>query len=276
MGEQMCTVRPGSHADPAPGQVLQPRDGAAKRAARRTRHSRREAGGGGLKPRLVFAVAVLMMAAPASAQGQPGARAPTGSLIPRRVAEVYGETKLAARLSLRQFGVCVVKRRMKGALSLIDMPVDSAQYRKAISDIVSDECLASGELTFPYDLLRGQIFETLYLDQLDRFRKPDFTGVPSFNYAKAYSRPLTETAQNIIGLGVVGDCVARTVPMEAHNFLRSFPGTKLEDQALAAVVKQLPGCLPPRQTFRFSRSIIRGAVAEAIYRLSSQQVGVGR
>jgi len=39
----------------------------------------------------------------------------------------------------------------------------------------------------------------------------------------------------------------------------------------AVVAKELPGCVPPKQTFRFQRSIIRAAIAEALYRLSTER-----
>jgi hypothetical protein len=215
------------------------------------------------------AVLLTALAAGASlAQSRGGGTSETGTLITRRPAEIHGETQLHPRLALEQFAACVIRRTPAASQRAIDLPVDTGEFDRTIRRLA--ECLAAGGLKLPRPLLRGAIFEALYLRDFGRDAKPDFKSVPTFNYAQGYTRPLSPAAQDAVGLAVVADCVARTSPVAAHELVTSIPGSPLEDRAMGAVARQLPGCVPPQRTFRFSRSVVRGAMAEALYRLSSQ------
>ena len=223
---------------------------------------------------LILCVAALAPSV-AIAQSQPGGSSETGTLITSRPAEVRGESRLDARLTLRQFGSCTLRRTPQVALQVVNLPVDVPDFDKTIRRIASEDCLVAGDLHMPPSLLRGSLFEALYLRDFGRAVAPALKGVPSFDYARGYSRPLSAVAQNTIGLAVVADCVARTSPISAHEFITSLPGSPLEDRAFTVVGRLLPGCVPPQQTFKFSRSVVRSSVAEAMYRLSSVARGQG-
>ena len=223
---------------------------------------------------LILCVATLVPSV-AMAQSQPGGSSETGTLITSRPAEIRGATKVDARLTLRQFGNCTLRRTPQVAVQVINLPVDEAEFDKTIRRIASEDCLVDGDLHMPPSLLRGALFEALYLRDFGRAVAPALKGVPSFDYAQGYSRPLSPAAQNAIGLAVVADCVARTSPIAAHEFITSLPGSKLEDRAFTVVGRLLPGCVPPNQTFKFSRSVVRSSVAEAMYRLSGVARGQG-
>ncbi len=206
----------------------------------------------------------------ASAQSGPGETLDTGSLIKRgNPAEIRGESTTAARLTLKEFGMCTVQRRPARALAVIDLPVDTAEASRAIRGLASEDCLADGELRMSQSLLRGAIFEALYLREFGRDAKFNLQKAPAFDYAAGYSRPLSPQAIQSVGLAIVGDCVARTAHGAARELIASIPGSALEGSAIAVVARHLPGCVPPRQTFRFSRTIIRSSMAEALYRLST-------
>jgi hypothetical protein len=211
----------------------------------------------------------LLMASPAFSQSQPGASPETGTLIRRDPAQIRGETTFAARMTLKEFGTCTVGRAPKVALAVVDLPYGTAAFDRALHRIADAECLSAGELVIPPYLMRGAIFEALYLREFGRGANPDVKSSPSFDYIAGYERPVSADAANTIALAIVGDCVTRTVPLAAHRLLTSLPGSQLESDSIAAIAHELPGCVPPKQTFRFQRSIIRAAVAEALYRLSS-------
>ena len=204
----------------------------------------------------------------ASAQSQAGATSETGTLITRRLAQVRGETTLEARKTLREFGGCVVGKRLGASEALIDQAVDSKQYRQKMYALVDEECFSSGEMTVPQELLRGAVFEALYLREFSHGPNSNLKSASSFDYFAPYSRPYSEEAQNTVGLAVVADCAVRTSPVAAHALLTSVPGSPQEDRTIGELARILPGCVPPGRTFHFSRSIIRGSVAEAMLRLS--------
>jgi hypothetical protein len=206
-------------------------------------------------------------------QSQPGATAETGSLINRRdPAQIRGETTLAARMTLREFGNCTVRRSPNATLAVVNLPFGTRAFDKAIHQVAQDECLSDGMLVIPQYLMRGAIFEALYLLEFGRDANPNpnLKSAPSFDYTTGYQRPVGPEAANAIALAVVGDCVVRTVPAASHRLLTSLPGSQLESDSISTIAHELPGCVPPNQTFHFQKSIIRAALAEAMYRLSNQ------
>ena len=217
---------------------------------------------------VVLSLAMLWSGA-ALAQSQPGGTSETGTLINRGAAQIHGESRADARLTSKRFGECSVARAPVAVLNLIDLPVDTKDYERKMFRVVDDECLSVGELRLPWQIIRGAIFEALYVKEFGRAAPQSLKDVAIFDYASAYSRPLSQQAQSVVGLAFVGDCVARTAPVASHEFLTSIPGSGLEDRAFAVVARILPGCIPPNQTFKFSRSVVRSPIAEAMYRLSS-------
>lgn len=204
----------------------------------------------------------------AAAQSQPGGTGETGTFANRRAAQIQGESRADARLTSKRFGECSVARAPVAAVQLVDAPVDGPDYNRLIKRVIVDDCLSVGELTLPHQVIRGSLFEALYIKEFGRRTPTSLKGVPTFDYSSGYSRPLSAEAQNVIGLAVVGDCVARTAPVAVHELITSIPGSGVEDRAVAVVARLLPGCIPPRQTYKFSRSVIRASMAEAMYRLS--------
>jgi hypothetical protein len=221
----------------------------------------------------VIGLSFALMASAAQSQSQMGATPETGSLIRRDPAQIRGETAFAARMTLKEFGTCTVGRSAKAALAVVDLPYGTSAFVKAINRLADVECLSSGTLIIPPYLMRGALFEALYLREFGRNANPNVKSAPSYDYMAGYDRPVEPDAANTIALAIVGDCVTRTVPLASHQLLTSIPGSQLESDSIAAVAKELPGCVPPRQTFRYQRSIIRAAVAEALYRLSTERQG---
>lgn len=218
---------------------------------------------------IIAAVVVIAAAATeASAQSQPGATSETGTLIRRPLAQVHGETTLDARKTLREFGICTVNRHPGAAEQVIDEPVDAQDFRRKLTQVADEECFSNGELQMPAELLRAAIFEAMYLREFTEGPVDALKAAPSFDYSKPYQRPLSDDAANTVGLAIVADCITRTTPAAARDLVTSMPGSPSEDRAIGVLARQLPGCVPPNKTFRFSRSAIRGSVAEALLRLS--------
>lgn len=232
-----------------------------------------------LRLSIIAAILTVCMPSAAPAQSQPGSTSETGTLINRPLAQVHGETTLDARKTLREFGICTVNRHPGQAEEVINEPVDAKDFNRKLSQIADEECFSSGELQMPPELLRAAMFEAMYLREFTAGPVDGLKSAPSFDYSQHYQRPLSDEAANTIGLAIVGDCVTRTAPSAARNLMTSMPGSPAEDLAIGVLSKQLPGCVPPNKTFRFSRSAIRGSVAEALLRLSRlthQQASVAK
>lgn len=213
--------------------------------------------------RLVSAgLALICAAAPALAQE-------TGTLITRRPASVEFDTREGARNTMRQFGDCTVARSRISAKRLIDSPADSPEYERRVKFITKEECLGAGTLVFPFTVLRGALFEALYRNEFGRSGPADFAATPAFDYRGGYSGALSPLAASTVAIGRFGDCVARADGAAARDMLLSQPETTDEKAALKRIKPKLSGCVVQGQTTKFSPSMLRSAIAEGMYRLST-------
>jgi len=196
----------------------------------------------------------------------------TGSLITHRSAEIDARGADAARRTMDAFMACLVSRYTGRAQALTQLPVDSEQYQRVsrnMFDSYSDECLAgSGRLSFSDNLFRGGLFQALYQREFEGRGPNDFSAVASTGYRQLYGETLSAEARSALALEQFGECVARADAAGAQNFLRQVSGSAGERAAIDGLRTIFAGCIPQDSTIRFSASVLKGAVAEGIYRLS--------
>ena len=199
----------------------------------------------------------------------------TGALPIRAApqARIEGESLPAARAATHQFGICVVKKYRARAKQVLDIPVDDPAFRKELTSLATSDCLADGQLALPPLILRGAIFEALYSAEFGRDFAADLSKTPPFDYAGRYDRPLSDFASTALGLAAAADCAARSDPAAARLMVKSSPDSPDEDLAMSVVANKLGACIPKGESFRFSRSMVRAALAEVVYRLSQQSRG---
>lgn len=218
-----------------------------------------------MKMLLKFAAgAALLVASPGFAQE-------TGTLVQHRAAQVDGRGQDAARATMEAFAACLVSRASGRAALLADVPVDSPRYEQrflSLVDLEDEICLSSGDLSFSNSLFRGALFQALY-DREFRGRGPtDFSGVTDTGYRQLYATPLSDTARTAIALEQFGECVSRADAAGVQMFLLQRPGAAKEKESIAVLMPKFGACIPKDNTIRFSPSILKGALAEGIYRLS--------
>jgi hypothetical protein len=210
----------------------------------------------------------------ALATGGPAWAQETGTLITHKSAEIDGRGRDAARATMEAFAACTVSRFTGRAEALADVPVDSPRYERLFRnmyDSYGDECLSGmegGTLSFSSGLFRGALFQALYEREFKRDAPTDFSAVTDTGYLQLYSSPLSAEARTALALERFGECVARADARGVQKLLRQRPGSSDEDQAINALRPTFAACIPRDQTIRFSPSILKGAVAEGIYRLS--------
>lgn len=210
----------------------------------------------------------------ALAAGAPASAQETGTLITHKSAEIDGRGRDAARATMEAFAACTVSRYTGRAQALADVPVDSTRYERLFRnmfDSYGDECLSGmegGRLSFSSGLFRGALFQALYEREFKENAPTDFSAVTDTGYLQLYSSPLSAEARTALALERFGECVSRADPLGVRKLLRQRPGSSDEDEAINALRPKFAACIPRDQTIRFSPSILKGAVAEGIYRLS--------
>lgn len=218
--------------------------------------------------RLAAAIIMVASGCPGWAQSTAGSSPETGSLISRRAAQIGGTTKTDARRTTRDFGVCVLKRFPKYGERLAEEPVHTAEYNKLLNRVTIDDCLSHGELTIPWNVVRTAIIEALYLDRYGRSGPTDFSQVPPIDYLAGYPAELAGNARTVVALSRFGDCVSRKDAVNARALAVSIPGSADETQRFRFLSPSFNGCVVQGEKLTFSRSVIRGAVSEGLYRLS--------
>lgn len=196
----------------------------------------------------------------------------TGTLITHRAAQMDTTGAKSARLTLKQYGACVLDRYKGRAARLMQIAVDSDEYRRLSRAVIEgdgDECLSGGELSFGVPLFHGALFEAAYLRDF-RFDAPDT--VPAdvdSGYQALYMSPYSSAARNAISLEQFGECVVRADTKGARALLLSDPSRPSEQQAFAQLAPSFGGCVVKGETIELSKVVVRGAVAEGLYRLST-------
>ena len=215
----------------------------------------------------------IMLALPAVAAAQTVSAAIPSRLNPRDPAVIYGEDLGSAEQAVTQFGICTLNRDRNEVQALLDLPVDSRRYDSRLRGVVSEDCLAEGSIVIPPEILRGSLFEALYLEKYRRFDPP--LAQVRYDYAAGYNKPLSKSAAAALSLVSVGDCVVRAQPAASRNFILNASTTAVGSRALALIISALPPCVFQGHQVHFSRPIVRAAVAEALYRLTSQAAKAG-
>ncbi len=221
-----------------------------------------------LKTLTALAVALATPAVPAMAQSSMGSSPESGSLITRRSAQINGRTTTDARRTTRDYGACVLKRFPKYGERVALEPVHTEEYEKLLKRMVIDDCLSLGELSFPLNVVRSAVIEALYVNQYGRSGPTDFSQVPPVDYLAGYPAELPANARTIVALAKFGDCVSRKDSENARALAVSIPGSPDETQRFRFLSPTFNGCVVQGEKLTFSKSVIRGAVAEGLYRLS--------
>ena len=220
-----------------------------------------------LLKRTMLTFAALGVLAPATVTAQE-----TGTLITNRSAEIDARGRDAARRTMDAFTACLVSRYSGRAQALTRLPIDSPQYDRVarnMFDTIGDECLSgSGQLSFSDALFRAGIFQALYAREFGDNGPTDFSAVASTGYRQLYGEELSPHVRQALALEQFGECVARADAAGVRNLLAQHPGSAGETAAINALRPSLAGCIPQDNTITFSASILRGALAEGIYRLS--------
>lgn len=221
-----------------------------------------------LKKFMAVAVAIAVPVYPGLAQSSMGSSPESGSLITRRAAQISGKTTTDARRTTRDYGVCVLKRFPKYGERLALEPVHTDEYDKLLKRMVIDDCLSLGELSFPLNVVRSAVIEALYFNEYGRSGPTDFSQVPPIDYLAGYPAELPGNARTTLALAKFGDCVSRKDSMNARALAVSIPGSADETQRFRFLSPSFNGCVVQGEKLTFSKSVIRGAVSEGLYRLS--------
>ncbi len=211
------------------------------------------------------ALPIVVLAIAVSAMSPAAASAQTGTLINNHPAEVRDgddRDQNAARRITNDFGQCVVHKYGRLAERSVAGSA-SASSARLMTSLATPECLTHGELHMPQTLMRGAIFRALYIRNYGRVA-PVGQRV-AVDYV-AGMIPGDGLSQQMAGLLPIASCVAQANPEASRAFVLANVATTAEQAAITALRPALANCLPAQLTIRFSKAVLQGMLAEALYR----------
>jgi hypothetical protein len=203
-------------------------------------------------------------AAPAAAQS----RIDDG---PGRAADISQDSRQSEAESQRvmnAYARCVLVRSRRAVLRFLAAPPGSPEARRLGGRIATSDCLSGGMLVFQSHLFRGALFEALYMADFRGRAAADFAAAPRIAYA-VDSAPASTLQAGMLTLHEFADCVVRAAPAQARALILSDVTTREEVQAFRSLGATFNSCLVRGAEVRFSRPVLRGLIAESLYRLTA-------
>lgn len=129
------------------------------------------------------------------------------------------------------------------------------------------------QLRFKLNLVRSALFELLWTKEFAKARDVEsFADVGPVAYAKV-AEPASPLGAAYALSMTIGDCVVRAAPAGARTLLAAPIGSNAERAAMKSIIPVLGSCTPAGQNMTLSYSIVRGMIAEPLYRLSKAKLG---
>ncbi|TPE61026.1 hypothetical protein FJQ54_08975 [Sandaracinobacter neustonicus] len=193
----------------------------------------------------------------------------TGSLIRRAPAQIptgSGSDAERARRATAAFAECLVDRSRGRVEKYLASFPGTAEARDIGRKLADSDCLSSGGLKFQEQVMRALFYQILYNKTFRDKELPDFSTVPPLDYSAGAP---VGVASNEIALRNFADCVTRANPSDARTLTLSNTASDGEKRAFDAMMPSFSACLPQDRTIEFSKTILKGLVAETLYRLST-------
>jgi hypothetical protein len=198
------------------------------------------------------------------------------------------------------FGDCVVNKHRVEAEQFV-----AADTRKEVDALIpqvfDDECLSNEadarngdiRLALPRDIAKFAIADALVRRQIANIDPATLSKAPRLTYVApelasflpqtnktptakqmAAAEEAFKKAEVDVAFEVYGDCVVRENPAAAKQLLTSPVASAYEAAAFGALMPAFSGCLPKNQQFTATKSMLRGTVALAYYRLANVSKGL--
>lgn len=199
------------------------------------------------------------------------AAAQPGEVIPVYPGGVVG--RMEAERAMAAYSRCIVDRpsldrRVERYLRLLPEEMPRRIDRMPADRTCVPLALGGGtQMRYQHDLFRLALFSALY--QRDFGATPpsfDLASLPPLRLSDEFDRP-SEIPDSVRAFRAVGDCVARADADSVHALLVTRIGSDDERNALGRVMPALANCLPAERQARFSRTMLRGILAEALHKL---------
>jgi hypothetical protein len=191
--------------------------------------------------------------------------------------EMEGEKAMA------EFAQCVVRSnsREKKALAYLQIPESDPALHHAGYQIARSDCARRGaQMRFKETLFSRSLYTALYQKYYRATPPADDLNIAPADYRSEFTVTKIPVGDAQLALRTFGDCATKQNPKAVHDFVLSDLRSEAEKATVSKVVESLQQCLELDMTLKFSRTILKGLVAESLYKARKRDVrtvaGVGQ
>ena len=176
-----------------------------------------------------------------------------------------------AEQAMEKFSSCLLREpaRQHAAMEYLQIPNGDPEQGKRGAALTKRGCVPdrTRQMRFQPALFRYSLFSSLYQKYFSKVEPNDFDKIGSLNFSAEFNQARAPISEFELAVRGFGDCVARRNPKYAHTLLMADVRSNIEKNAISSLMPDLSACLSDGVELKFSRTVIRGILAEAMYKL---------
>ncbi len=184
-----------------------------------------------------------------------------------------------AEQTMRDFARCVVnnKKREAKAIEFLRVPDNDPRQMVLGKEIAVGGCAPPGsQMRFQPDLFSRSVYTALYRKYYSKTQPSSANWTEPTDYQSEYAVMTTPVSKVQLALRAFADCTASGDLAAAHRFAVSEMRGDEEKAALPGVMVHMQKCLPEGTQLRFSRTVLKGLVAESLYKMHQRSRSVAQ
>ncbi len=221
-----------------------------------------------------YVLALLAAVSASGATAQRRSEMETGSIIPiPERARIPVDAKLTeddrGRVAMEAFARCTVDRKAMQVGKIISLPANRISM-DVWGRLADSECLAGGQLAFKPAVLRGALFTELYRRREQDVARGKAWTLPVVPFDD--QAPIAADDPDPVNTALLSfaACVVAGDPDHAKVMVLMPNASAAQNAATSALRPSLGRCLTAGNTVKLSKTILEGALGEALYRGSSR------
>jgi hypothetical protein len=180
--------------------------------------------------------------------------------------------KVSAETDMANFSSCVVSLNRPDLVAYLRLSPYSKKYNHAGQNLATEMCLSisAGSMRFKPDLFRWSLFEALYKADFGKQPIEDVSSTPPIDFRNERDWAAGDDIGYInqyVAVRDFGDCTSRKNAALVDAVLNSKVYSSEEQALFEQLQPELGKCLAGSGKLTFTRTSLRGILAEALYNL---------
>lgn len=182
------------------------------------------------------------------------------------------EERRFAEKEMAYFSQCLVRTNRARVMEFVRLSPNAKEIKNVVRFIAAPKCLSlqAQKMRMKPDLLRWSLFEALFSADFGKSNIPNVGLGPALDFRSEMTFSATDSpayVEQFVATRQFGDCTVRADPAKAYALLATEVFTVQEQLAVNALKPVLGQCLTGNGSVGFSRTSLRGILAEAMFKL---------